>query len=158
MNVSLHHWHLRWYWIKHLNDWIPPLMYIFSRRRIQMKPVSDWLHGKLEICGNISPLLTMWQPSSSAQNTMPRQLIPAFCQFSWHRRSLQPTERVMFGNPFYLNAVKTTWNHSWWCTENTRMDPAQKNPNPPYAYISVVNELLQQLFSLLTMCIRLWRW
>jgi len=74
MNESLRHWHRRRYPMKRLNDWIQPLMYIFSRGRIQTKPVSNWLHGTLEICGDISTLLTMWQASSSAQNhTTPRQ-------------------------------------------------------------------------------------
>ena len=45
--------------------------------------------------------------------------------------------------------------HSWWYEEIARIDPAQRNSDPPCAYISVVNELSQQLFSLLTVCIRL---
>jgi len=58
MNVSLCHWHPRWYSIKHLNDLIRPQMYIFTSGRIHMKPVSNRLHGQLEICCEIGPLLT----------------------------------------------------------------------------------------------------
>jgi len=46
----------------------------------------------------------------------------------------------MFVNPFATNAVKTTQIHSWWYEEIARMDPAQRNSDPPHAYISVVNE------------------
>jgi len=88
MNPSLRQWHPRRYPIKCLNDWIRPLMYIFTRGRIQTKPVSNWLHGKPEICGNMSPLLTTWQASSSAQYTTPRQPFQAFWRSSWHMRSL----------------------------------------------------------------------
>ena len=62
---------------------------------------------------------------------------------------------VTFGNLFAANTVKTTQIHSWWYEKITRIDPAQKNSDPPCAYISVVNELSQQLFSSLTLCIRL---
>jgi len=62
---------------------------------------------------------------------------------------------AMFVNPFATNAVKTTQIHSWWYEEITRIDPAQRNSDPPCAYISVVNELSQRLFSSLTLCIRL---
>jgi len=50
---------------------------------------------------------------------------------------------VMFVNPFASNAVKTALIHSWWYEEITRIDPAQRNSNPPRAYISVVNESSQ---------------
>jgi hypothetical protein len=62
---------------------------------------------------------------------------------------------VMFANPFATNAVKTAQIHSWWYEEITRIDPAQRNSDHPRAYISVVNELSQQLISSLTLCIRL---
>jgi len=58
MNVSLRRWHPRRYPIKRLKDGIRPLMDIFTRGRIQTKLVSNWLHGMLEICGDMSPLLT----------------------------------------------------------------------------------------------------
>jgi len=74
MNASLSGWHARRYPITRLNDWIRLLMYIFHRGRIQTKLVSNWLHWKLEICGDISPLLTTQQASSSPQNTTPRPL------------------------------------------------------------------------------------
>jgi len=61
----------------------------------------------------------------------------------------------MFVNPFATNAVKTAQIHSWWYEEIARIDPAQRNSDPPRAYISVVNELSQHLFSSLTLCIRL---
>jgi len=88
INTSLHCWHLRRYWIKCFNDWIRLPMYIFTRGRIQTKPVSNWLYGKLEICGDMSPLLTTWQASLLAQNTMPRQLFQAFRRWSPHMSSL----------------------------------------------------------------------
>jgi len=50
---------------------------------------------------------------------------------------------VMFVNPFATNAVKTTQIHSWWYEEIVRIDPAQRNSDPPRAYISVVNESSQ---------------
>jgi len=62
---------------------------------------------------------------------------------------------AMFMNPFATNAVKTTQIHRWWYEEITRIDPAQRNSDLPCAYISVVNELSQRLFSSLTLCIRL---
>jgi len=71
-NASLRRWHPRRYPIKRLNDWIRPLMYTFTRGRIQTKPVSNWLHGKLEICGDMSPLLTRWQASLPVQNSTRR--------------------------------------------------------------------------------------
>ena len=63
MYTSLSHWYPRRYSITGLNDWIRPLMYIFTRGRIQTNPVSIWLHGKLKICGNMSTWLTTWQAS-----------------------------------------------------------------------------------------------
>jgi len=62
---------------------------------------------------------------------------------------------AMFVNPFATNVVKTAQIHSWWYEEIARIDPAQRNSDPPRAYISVVNELSQRLFSSLTLCIRL---
>jgi len=62
---------------------------------------------------------------------------------------------VMFVNPFATNAVKTAQIHSWWYEEIARIDPAQRNSDPPRAYISVLNELSQRWFSSLTLCIRL---
>jgi len=62
---------------------------------------------------------------------------------------------AMFVNPFATNAVKTAQIDSWWYEEIARIDPAQRNSDPARAYISVVNELSQRLFSLLTLCIRL---
>ena len=64
---------------------------------------------------------------------------------------------VIFANPFATNAVKTTQIHGWWYEEIARSDPAQRNSDPPRVYISVVNKLSQQLFSSLTLCIRLWQ-
>jgi hypothetical protein len=58
-------------------------------------------------------------------------------------------------NPFATNAVKTAQIHSWWYEEIARIDPAQRNSDPPHAYISVVNELSHRLFPLLTLCITL---
>lgn len=47
---------------------------------------------------------------------------------------------VMLVNPFATNVVKTTQIRNWWCEEIARIDPAQRNLDPPHAYISVVNE------------------
>jgi len=87
-NVSLRRWHPRRYSIKRLYNWIHPLMSIFTRARTEINVVSNWLHGKLKICGNMSTVVTMWQASSSEQNTMPWQLFQAFWQWSWHMWSL----------------------------------------------------------------------
>jgi len=62
---------------------------------------------------------------------------------------------AMFVNPFATNAVKTAQIHSWWYEEIARIGPAHRNSDHPCAYISVVNELSQRSFSLLTVCIML---
>jgi len=62
---------------------------------------------------------------------------------------------TMFVNPFAMNAVKTAQIHRWWYEEIARIDPAQRNSDPARAYISVVNESSQRLFSSLPLCIRL---
>jgi len=62
---------------------------------------------------------------------------------------------AVFVNPFATNEVKTAQIHSWWYEEIASIVPAQRNSDPPRAYISVVNELSQRLFSSLTLCIRL---
>jgi len=72
------------YLFKHLYDWIHPLILMCTRGRIQIKPESNWLLGNREIVRNMSSVLTEWQASSSAQNTMPTQLFQAFQQWSWH--------------------------------------------------------------------------
>jgi hypothetical protein len=61
----------------------------------------------------------------------------------------------MFVNHFATYAVKTAQLHCSWYEEIARIDSAQKNSDTPGAYISVINELSQQLFSSLTLCIRL---
>jgi len=48
---------------------------------------------------------------------------------------------AMLVNPFATNAVKTAQIHTWWYEEIPRIDPAQRNSDPPCAYISAVNEL-----------------
>jgi len=62
---------------------------------------------------------------------------------------------AMFVNPFATNAVKTTQIHTWWYEEIARFYSAQRNSDPARAYISVVNELSQQMCSMLALCIRL---
>jgi len=62
---------------------------------------------------------------------------------------------VMFVNQFDPNVVRTAQIHSCWYEEIAKIDPAQRNTDPPHAYISVVNESSQWLFSSLTLCIRL---
>jgi len=84
INMSLRWWHPRWYSIHHLDDWILPLMYIFTRHIIDMIPVSNWFHRKQEICGSMSPVLMTWQATSSAQNATPKQPLQAFWRWSWH--------------------------------------------------------------------------
>jgi len=59
MNVSLHCWHARRYPRIHLNGYVHPLIEIFTYRSRETKPVSNWLHGKVESCRNMSPLLKM---------------------------------------------------------------------------------------------------
>jgi len=58
MNLSVCRWHPGRYPIKRLKDSIRLLMYTFTKGWIQTKPVSNGLHGMLEICGDMSPLLT----------------------------------------------------------------------------------------------------
>jgi len=48
---------------------------------------------------------------------------------------------AMFVNPIAMNAVNTAQIHSWWYEEIARIDPAQRNSDPPRAYMSVVNDL-----------------
>jgi len=63
----------------------------------------------------------------------------------------------MFAIPFAMNGAKISHIHSWWSEEIARIDPAQRNSDPPGAYISVVTKSSQQLFSMLTLCVRLLR-
>jgi len=62
---------------------------------------------------------------------------------------------AVFVHPFAMNAVKTAQIHCWWYEQIPMIDPAQRNSDPPHAYISVIKELSQQVFSSLTLCIRL---
>ena len=62
---------------------------------------------------------------------------------------------AMFVNPFTTNVVKSTQIHSWWYEDITWIDAAQRNSDPRRAYILVVNESSQPLFSSLTLHIRL---
>jgi hypothetical protein len=62
---------------------------------------------------------------------------------------------VMCVNHVSTNAVKTIKIHCWWYDEIIRIDTAQGNSDSPHAYIVVVNEVSQRLFSSLTLSIRL---
>jgi hypothetical protein len=62
---------------------------------------------------------------------------------------------AMFVNPFATNTVQPAQIHSWWHEEISMNNPAQRNSDPPRAYISMVNQLFQQRFILVTFCIRL---
>jgi len=62
---------------------------------------------------------------------------------------------AMIVNHFATNAVKTAQIHCLWCEEIASINPAQRYCDPPHAYMLVVNELSQRLFSSLTLCIRL---
>jgi hypothetical protein len=42
---------------------------------------------------------------------------------------------AMLVNPFARNAVKTAQIHCWWYEEIPRIDPAQRDSDPPCAYI-----------------------
>jgi len=42
---------------------------------------------------------------------------------------------AMFMNPFAMNAVKTAQIYSWWYEEIAKADQAQRNSDPPRAYI-----------------------
>jgi len=50
---------------------------------------------------------------------------------------------AIFVDLFATNAVKTAQIHIWWYEEIARIDPAQRNSDPPHAYILVVNESSQ---------------
>lgn len=54
-----------------------------------------------------------------------------------------PINYAMFVYPFAMNTVKTNQIHSWWYEHVARIDPAHQNSDPPYVYISVVNESSQ---------------
>jgi len=62
---------------------------------------------------------------------------------------------AIFLNLFATNAVRTPQNQRWLYKEIARIDPAQSISDPVCAYILVVNESSQRLFSLLTLCIRI---
>lgn len=62
---------------------------------------------------------------------------------------------AMFVNHFATNMVKTAQIHSWGYVEVTSIGPAYRNSDSPHGYISVVNKSSQQMFSLLTLYIRL---
>ena len=62
---------------------------------------------------------------------------------------------AMLVNSFGPNGSKTAQIDSSWYEEIAMIDPAQRNSDHPDDYISVVNESSQQLYSLLTLCIRL---
>ena len=62
---------------------------------------------------------------------------------------------AMFVNPFAMNVAKTDQIQSWWYEEIARIDPADRNSDPPYGYISVVTESFKKLYSAVTLSIRL---
>jgi hypothetical protein len=62
---------------------------------------------------------------------------------------------AIFVNSFPTTAVKTTRTHSKWYEEIAMIDSAQRKSDPPHAYISVVNESSQRLYSSLILCITL---
>jgi len=156
LNESLPCWHPRWYYIKRSNIWIRPLMNTFTRGRIQQKQLRKWLHGKLERCGNTSPVLTMWQASLSVRNITQTTISGILAMDMAHVKRIAINYR-MLGNPFATNVVKTAHMYRWWYEEIARINPAQRNSDTPHAYISVVNESSQPLLSLPTLCIRLSR-
>lgn len=67
--------------------------------------------------------------------------------------NVKPTDisYAMFVNRLTQNAVKTTQIQSLWYKEIARIDPTLKNLNHVPAYITVVNESSQRLFSSLTL-------
>jgi len=105
--------------MKCFNDWIRSPIDSFTRGRLQTNPVSNQLHGKLEICANMSLWLMLWQASSSAQNTTHRQLFQAF-------RWRSGIHHAMFVNTCATNALNTAHIHTWWYEEIARIDPAQR--------------------------------
>jgi hypothetical protein len=83
-------------------------MYVFTRGRIQTKPVCNWLHGKLEIWADMSPLLTTGQASSlgeywEAETTLSG--IPAMDM--GHGKPIAVND-AMFVNPLATNTVTTS--------------------------------------------------
>jgi hypothetical protein len=61
----------------------------------------------------------------------------------------------MFVNLFATNAVKITQTHSSWYEEIAWINSCQRNSDQLHAYISVVTESSEQLFSVLTLRIKL---
>jgi len=88
IKASLSRWDLRKYWIKCANDGIRPRMNKFTGEMIEVRAVSNWSHGKMEIWGDMSPLLKTWQASSSVQNALHTELSQVLQPWSWHMRSL----------------------------------------------------------------------
>jgi len=58
MKATLCRWLPRMYSMMRLMSGIRLEMFIITRERVQMTPVSSWLHGKLEMCGNLCAVLT----------------------------------------------------------------------------------------------------
>jgi hypothetical protein len=90
-------------------------MYIFTRGRIQTKPVTNWLHGTLESwkAGQYQPFVDdvtglIVSAEYNAQTTISG--VPAMIMA--HVKSITINYK-MFVNPFATNAVKTTHIHSW---------------------------------------------
>jgi len=153
MNASLCHLHPRWHPIKCLSDRIRPLMYIFTRGRVQNKLVSNWFYGKIGNLWRHEPFVDdvtglIVGAEYNAQSTISVVLATVMA----HVKPIAVNSAI-FMNPLAKNAVKTAQIHSWWYEETVRIHPAQRNSDLPRAYISVVDELSQRLFSSLTLCI-----
>jgi len=103
------------------------------------------------LCDNVTGLIV------SAEYKAQRTLSGMLAKVMAHVKPI-PINDEMFVKPFATNAVNVAQIHSLWYEDIARIDPAQRNSDPSRAYISVVNESTQWLFSSLTLCIRISQW
>ena len=118
---------------------LPANVYTFSRidSNESCKQLVAWQAGNLSrdepSVGNIIRLIV--GAEYNTQTTLSG--IPAMAMAHVQPLAL---DYAMFVNPFATNAVKTIQIHYCWYEEIARIDTAQKNSDPPCAYISAVNE------------------
>jgi len=133
-------------------------MHIITSARIQWTPVSNWLHLKAwnlwryePVVDNVTGLIVSTKTNS--QTTLSGVSVMVMAHVNTVAMNYG-----MFVNSFAMNTGKTTQIHSWWYEQITGIDQAQRNSDPPRAYISVVNESTERFFSLLTLCISPAQW
>jgi hypothetical protein len=74
----------------------------------------------------------------NAQTTLSGILVMVMVHVKWIA-----IQYARFVNPYAIKVEKTTWIHFWWYQEIPWIPPAQRNSDPPHAYISVLTESSQ---------------